>query len=203
MSLRCAACIAFVALAGCDKLGWSGSAPPESHERPGSEELKSIAYLPQKPAPGTAQYLYDHLDRARSCRDLELATRWNRPPDIPSGPFHKKLLYVSGGVPGAIPKDTEVFFAGRIEKGESLPSGDAGWIVRLRDGTALQAVEAAETWQRQEQDEESHTSAALVKPYIAGRALCGHGVYQRQITLPGRAESMPLISMLFVMDRSR
>ncbi len=207
MSLRSAALItlagSLAALAGCDKLGLSGPTATASHARPSAQQLQSIAYLPQAPAPGTTQHVFEHVDRARTCGDLELAMRWNRPPDIPTGPFHKKLVYVSDGVPEGLPKDSEVFFAGRIEKGESLPSGDSGWIVRLADGSALQAVEAAETWQRQEQEEDSHTSAALVKPYIAGRKLCGHGVYQRLIQVPGQARPMPLVSMLFVMDRSR
>ena len=130
--------------------------------------------------------------------------RWNRPPDVKGGPFNEKMIYLASGIPAELPKQSEVFFLGTIERGQSLPSTGWGWSLKMADGSELQAIEAAEYWQKQEQSQQEGGAPAIVKPYARGRKLCGYGVYQGAI---GRAlnggGNVPLVSVLFAIDRAR
>jgi len=196
-------------LVGCDKLGslGLGSQQQTSSQRPTPQELKRIGYMSQA-AGADGHKVFDHLDRAKSCRDLQLAMRWNRPPDIPSGPFNKKMIYLSKGLPADLPKDSEVFITGTIKRGQSLPSGAWGWSITLGDGTEVQAIEPAEYWQKQEQEQDpqqqKESGAAIVKPNEPGRKLCGNGIYQGMTgkSLKGD-QSAPLVEVLFAIDRRR
>jgi hypothetical protein len=190
-------------LVGCDRLRFNEE-PPESTQRPTAPQLKLIAYMSQAKAGPDGRNIFDHLEQAKSCRDFELAMRWNRPPDVQGGPFDKKMVYLSSGIPGDLPKEAEVVIAGRIERGELLSSGSSGWSLRMKDGSEIQAIEPAEYWQKQQQTQAEGGAAAVVKPYTPGRALCGTGIYQGLIgRAPGRPENVPLFSVLFVMDRRR
>jgi hypothetical protein len=148
--------------------------------------------------------IFDKLSQARSCRDLELAMRWNRPPDIAGGPFEEKMIYVTSDLPANLPKQSEVFILGAIEHGQLLPSGAWGWSLKMADGSEVQAIEAAEYWQKQEQERQEGGSAADSKPYARGRKLCAHGIYQGPA---GRAlngtGAVPLVAVLFSLDRAR
>jgi hypothetical protein len=196
-----------VALAGCEKLGLGSGQQPVSTQRPTPEELERIGYMSQAVGPD-GRKVFDHLERAKSCRDLELAMRWNRPPDIRGGPFNEKMIYLSTKIPADLPKQSEVFVTGTIERGESLPSGAWGWSLKMSDGSEVQAIEPAEYWQKQEQQQDPQTqkegSAAIVKPNQPGRKLCGNGIYQGMIgkSLKGD-QSAPLVEVLFAIDRRR
>lgn len=154
--------------------------------------------------PGGGRRIFDKLGQARSCRDLELAMRWNRPPDVPGGPFNEKMIYLDSGIAANLPKQSEVFIEGTIERGQSLSSGGWGWTLKMKDGAEVQAIEAAEYWQKQEQDQQNGGAAASIKPYAPGRKLCAYGIYQGDI---GRAlngtGNVPLVSVLFSIDRRR
>ncbi|HVS76277.1 MAG TPA: hypothetical protein VHE11_05035, partial [Steroidobacteraceae bacterium] len=125
--------------AGCAKLGLGGG-QSHSAELPTARQLKLIHYMSQAPGPN-GRRVFDHLEQARSCRDFEIAMRWDRPPDVKGGPFDDKMVYISSRVPADLPKNSEVFISGRIEQGQSLPSGGSVWSVRLKDGGEVQAVE--------------------------------------------------------------
>ena len=190
--------VAATALSGCDKLGLS-NAPHGSGERPSPTELARIQYMSQAAQPD-GHKIFDHLEQARTCRDLELAMKWNRPPDIEGGPFNQKLIYLSRGMPADLPKQSEVFVSGTIERGESLPSGAWGWSLRMTDGSEVQAIESAEYWQKQQ----ASSAAAIVKPNAPGRKLCAHGIYQGPIgKSPKQDANVPLISVLFALDRRK
>ena len=130
--------------------------------------------------------------------------RWNRPPDVQGGPFNQRMVYLTAGVPPTLAKQAEVFISGRIKRGESLASGSSGWSLRLADGSEVQAIEPAEYWQKQEQDQQEGRGAAILKPYLSGRMLCGRGIYQGAIgkSLDGGGP-VPLVEMLFAIDRAR
>jgi hypothetical protein len=195
-------------LSGCDKLGLdklglgdSGAAAGDDGA-PAEEQLRKISYMSAEPAGPKGRKVYNHPEQAKTCEDLELAMRWNRPPNVAGGPFHKKMLYVGGQLPPELPKDTEVFITARIERGEVLPSGDAVWLLRMKEGPTIQAVESTNFWQKQEQDSQLGKTVAIVRPTKPGRAFCGHGVYQGPIAKqPGGDEHIPLVSMLYSMDR--
>ena len=203
---RCLGALLIVsaALSGCQKLGLGGNAQPVSTQRPSTDALERIRYMSQAVGPDGRKY-FDHLEQARSCRDLELALRWNRPPDIRGGPFDKKMTYLSSPFPADLPKQSEVFFIGRIERGESLPSGAWGWTLAMADGSEVQAIEPAEYWEKEEQQsQQSSSSAAIVKPNAPRRKLCGYGIYQGPIGKSLKGDrSVPLISVLFAIDRRR
>ncbi len=185
---------------GCDRLGLGEQAVTDDGA-PDEQQLRKISYMAVANSGPNGRKIYDHLEQARSCDDLELAMRWNRPPNVESGPFHKKLVYVSQQLPPDLPKNSEVFITARIERGGMLPAGGAGWLLRLPGGPAIQAVESANFWEKQEQDSQQ-TPAAIVKPTQPGRSFCGHGVYQGRIGKdPEQSENLPLVSMLFSMDR--
>ncbi len=190
-------------LPACDKLGLDRK-PQQSSQLPSAEELKRIAYMSQGPAGPDGRKLFDHLEQAKSCADLELAMRWNRPPDIEAGPFGKKMIYLKSDVPTDLPKQAEVFLSGVIKRGAPLSSGSSGWSVRLRDGSEIQAIEAAEYRQKQEQTQQEGGGAAFVQPYVPGRALCGYGIYQGPIGKAlGADKNVPLVSILFALDRKK
>jgi hypothetical protein len=193
-------------LTGCDKLGLDklglGSKPPTSAQRPSREELQRIQYMTQA-AGNDGHTIFNHLEQAKSCRDLELAMRWNRPPDIASGPFNQKLIYLAT-IPADLPKQSEVFLSGTIERGESLPSGAWGWSLQMTDGSEVQAIEPAEYWEKQEQEQQDASAAAIVKPGAPGRKLCARGIYQGLIGKSPKGEAnVPLVSVLFALDRRR
>jgi hypothetical protein len=194
--------VTVTALGGCDKLGLS-SKQHGSTQRPSPTQLERIQYMSQVDAPD-GHKVFDHLERAKSCRDLELAMRWNRPPDVEGGPFNKKLIYLSESIPTDLPKQSEVFISGTIERGESLPSGAWGWTLEMTDGSEVQAIETAEYWEKQQQAQQDGSAAAIVKPSAPGRKLCIHGVYQGLIgKSPKRSGNIPLVSVLFALDRGK
>jgi hypothetical protein len=188
---------------GCDKVELNRT-PQQSTQRPSPQQLETIGYMSQATVGPDGRKVFDHLEQARSCRDLELAMRWNRPPDIEGGPFNKKMVYVSSSIPADLPKQSEVFISGTIERGETLSSGSSGWSLKMNDGFEVQAIEPVEYWQKQEQIQQDGGGAALVKSYTPGRVFCAYGVYQGVI---GKAmehgQNVPLVSVLFAMDRDK
>jgi hypothetical protein len=194
--------VTVTALSGCDKLGLSGK-PQPSTQRPSPTELERIRYMSQAGS-RDGRRIFDHLEQAKSCRDLELAMRWNRPSDVEGGPFNKKLIYLSRSMPADLPRQSEVFVSGRIERGESLPSGAWGWSLEMTDGSEVQAIETADYWEKQQQAQQDGIAVALVKPSAPGRKLCIHGVYQGLIgKSPKRGGNIPLVSVLFALDRGK
>src|SRR5581483_8895166 len=83
---------------GCDRLGIGEQAVTDDGA-PDEQQLRKISYMAVANSGPNGRKIYDHLEQARSCDDLELAMRWNRPPNVESGPFHKKLVYVSQQLP--------------------------------------------------------------------------------------------------------
>lgn len=190
------------ALAGCGKLGLGGS-PQHSNELPTAQQLKAIRYMSQAPGPD-GRRVYTRLEQAKSCHDLEIAMRWNRPPDIKAGPFGQKMVYVSSQMPANLPKDSEVFVTGTIEAGRSLPSGGSIWSLKLKDGGEVQAIETAQYAEKQEEAQQSGGPATMIHPYTPRRMLCAYGVYQGNIGLAmDNRGHVPLISIFFAMDRYR
>lgn len=189
-------------LSGCSKLGLGGR-PPQSKQLPTAHELKTIHYMSQAKGPD-GRPLYDHLDQAKSCHDLEIAMRWNRPPDIKSGPFNQKMVYVASGMPGGLAKNAEVFITGVIKAGRSLSSGGSVWSLKLKDGSEVQAVETAQYAEKQDEAQQAGGHATMLHPYTPGRLLCAYGVYQGDIGMPlSQKGHVPLVSVLFAMDRWR
>ena len=191
-----------ISLAGCSKLGLGGK-PQHSAELPTPRELKSIRYMSQAPGPD-GRRVYDHLGKARSCHDLEIAMRWDRPPDVRGGPFDDRMVYVTARMPAGLAKNSEVFVTGVIEQGQSLPSGGSVWAVRLRNGSEVQAVETAQYAEKQEEAQQGGGNTTMVHPYTRGRMLCAYGFYQGNtgLGLNGHGH-VPLVSVLFAMDRRR
>ncbi|MGH8296419.1 MAG: hypothetical protein ACRETZ_13145, partial [Steroidobacteraceae bacterium] len=97
-------------LAGCSKLALGGK-KPSSAELPTPRQLRSIRYMSQVRGPD-GRRVYNDLAQARSCRDLKIAMRWDRPPDVRGGPFNDKMVYVSARMPADLPKNSEVFISG-------------------------------------------------------------------------------------------
>jgi hypothetical protein len=188
---------------GLDKLGWGDSATPAGGDgAPDENQLRKISYMSTDSAGPQGRRLYSHPEQAKTCGDFELAMRWNRPPNVAGGPFHQKLRFVGAQLPADLPKNTEVFIQGRIERGQILPSGDAVWLLRMKDGPTVQAVEATNFWEKQEQDSQLGKTVAVVKPTKPGRAFCGHGVYQGAIAKnPADGSNIPVVSMIYSMDR--
>jgi hypothetical protein len=184
---------------GCDQLG-NG---PESDGAPSVQELQKISYMSSSAADAKGRKLYGRYEEAKTCEDLELAMRWNRPPNVAGGLFHQKIVYLTSGVPDDLSKESEVFITGTIERGRNLDSGALGWQLRMRDGTVAQAVETQNFLQKQDAAAQDSKVAALQKPNKPGRTFCGQGVYQGMIGKdPDHPDkSIPLFSMLFAMDR--
>lgn len=189
-------------LAGCDKLGL-GSGPTQSKQLPTAQQLKSIAYMSQATGPD-GRHLYDHVEQAKSCHDLELAMRWNRPPDVKGGPFNQRMVYVSSDLPANLSKNSEVFVTGAIKAGQTMSSGGLVWSLKLKDGSEIQAVESAEYAAKEEEAQQGGGLAMMVHPYTPGRLLCAYGVYQGNIgTALDQHTRVPLVSVIFAMDRRR
>lgn len=187
-------------LVGCGKLGLSNP-PQHSSALPSAKQLKSIHYMSQVAGPD-GRRVFDHLEQAKSCHDLEIAMRWNRPPDVKSGPFNDKMVYVSAAVPANLPKNSEVFFSGPVKAGRALPTGGSIWSLRLQDGSELQAIETEEYADKQAVAQQSGGPATMIHPYTPRRMLCGNGVYQGAIgmAMDGHGH-VPLLSIMFAMDR--
>lgn len=197
-----AALVLTALLTGCDKLGLGGESA-QSKELPTPRELKAIRYMSQAKGPD-GRPVYDHLEQAKSCHDLEIAMRWNRPPDVKAGPFNGKMTYVLSGVPGGLSKNAEVFITGVIKAGRSLSSGGSVWSLRLKDGSEVQAVETAEYAQKQDEAQQAGGHATMLHPYTPGRLLCAYGIYQGPIGMAlDQKRRVPLVSVLFAMDRFR
>jgi len=190
---------------GCDRLGLGGQSGPVADGAPSEQELQKISYMASADSGPNGRKLYTHFEQAKTCGDFELAMRWNRPPNIESGPFHKKMIYLTASVPADLPRDSEVFITGTIEQGETLPSGAARWYVKMRDGARIQAIETADYYEKEEQEsQEGGKATALVEPNRPRRIFCGNGVYEglRGKDLEGD-KKLPLVSMLFTMDRKK
>lgn len=200
-----------ILLAGCSRVGvWLdklglGNQPQHSTELPSSRELKRISYMSQAKGPD-GRPVFDHLEQAKSCHDLEIAMRWNRPPDVKSGPFNDKMVYLSAQTLANLPKNSEVFLSGVIRAGRSLPAGGNIWSLKLKDGTEIQAIETTEYAEKQAEAQQAGGAATIVHPYTPGRMLCGNGVYQGNIGIAldqHQQQHVPLVSILFTMDRRR
>lgn len=208
LNLRLAAIGVLLAtvLTGCDKLGLDRLGfghKEQSKQLPSARELKTIRYMSQSAGPD-GRKVFDHLEQAKSCHDLEIAMRWNRPPDIKSGPFNGKMVYLSAAVPASLPKDTEVYVSGEIEQGEAQPSGSSVWALKLKDGSEVQAIESTGYAQKQAEAQQEGGHATMVRPYTHGRVLCAYGIYQGTSGLSlDQKRHVPLISILFAMDRRR
>lgn len=192
-------------LAGCNKLGLGGldlAGHQASKRLPTPRQLKAIAYMSQKAAPD-GRKIYDHLEQAKSCHDLEIAMRWNRPPDVKSGPFNQKMTYVSASLPADLAKNSEMFVTGVIKAGQSLSTGGAVWALKLKDGTQIQAVESQQYTDQQSEAQQAGGHATMVHPYTPGRLLCAYGVYQGNIGTVDQQQHVPMVSILFAMDRAK
>jgi hypothetical protein len=205
LSLRMAALILLAGMAtGCDKLG-IGNKIAEPAETPTEQELAKISYMTSANTGVNGRKLYIHPEEAKTCGDFELAMRWNRPPNVEGGTFRKKMVYLTAGMPADLPKSSEVFIRAKIEKGMTMPSGAAGWSLRMKDGTVVQAIESANFWEKEEQAaQDSGNKGAVVSPTVPGRAFCAHGIYEG---ITGKASEqdtkIPLFSLLFAMDRDK
>lgn len=204
MSLKVGAIIVLANMAaGCDRLG-VGHQAAEPDGAPSEQELQKISYMSSADSGPKGRRLFDHVEEAKTCGDFELAMRWNRPPNVEGGMFHKKIAYLAGGIPADLPKDSEVFVTAKIEKGQTLTEGGVAWYLRMPDGTLLQAIEMAGFLEKQDQAAQERKPVALVKPYTPGRIFCGQGVYQGAVGKdPGADRRIPLISVLYAMDRAR
>jgi hypothetical protein len=204
-ALRIGALLLLASLAGgCDKLG-VGNAPPEPAATPTDTALQKIGYMTSANTGPQGRKQYTHLEEAKSCGDLELAMRWNRPPNVAGGPFSKKLIYLTDTIPADLPKDSEVFIVASIEKGDPLVAGGEAWILKMKDGSLAQAAEMANFMEKQEQDIQGSKLVTLDKPNKPGRAFCGRAAYQG---LNGKdpvqdEKKIPLFSMLYAMDRDK
>jgi hypothetical protein len=204
-ALRIAAMILLASLTGgCDKFGM-GNKPTEPAETPTDTAQRKISYMTSANTGPQGRKQYDHLEEAKSCGDLELAMRWNRPPNVAGGPFSKKMIYLTDSIPADLPKDSEVFIVASIEKGDPLVAGGEAWILKMKDGSLAQAAEMSNFIEKQEQDTQGGKLVTLDKPNKPGRAFCGRAAYQG---LNGKdpvqdGKKIPLFSMLYAMDRDK
>jgi len=190
-------------ISGCDKLGLGHEAPVPD-EAPTSQELKKIAYMSSADSGPNGRKAYTQPEEAKTCGDYELAMRWNRPPGVEGGPFQQKMVYLRSTLPADLPKNSEVFIRATIEEGEILPSGSARWYLRMQDGTLVEAVEGAGFREKQEQAAQDSKQSALVSPEKPHRAFCAHGIYQGVAGKdPAKDAKIPLVSVLFAMDRKK
>jgi hypothetical protein len=191
------------ATAGCDQLGLGGKQAAVPDGAPEEQALQKIAYMSSANSGVNGRKVYTRLEEAKTCADLELAMRWNRPPGVESGPFHQKMVYLSGDVPADLPAKSEIFLRAIIEDGQTLPSGAARWFLRMKDGTRVQAIEDAGFYEKQEQASQPG-QAALVEPNKPKRTFCGNGVYQGVVGKdPDQDKKIPLVAVLFAMDRKK
>jgi hypothetical protein len=188
---------------GCDKLG-IGTRAPVADEAPTEPELQKISYMSAADTGVNGRKLYTRFEEAKTCGDFELAMRWNRPPGLEGGPFHQKMVYLRAMLPADLPKNSEVFIRATIEEGEALPSGSARWYLRMQDGTLVEAVEDSSFMEKQEQAAQESKQTALVQPNTPHRAFCGHGIYQGVAGKdPAKDDKIPLVSVLYAMDRKK
>jgi hypothetical protein len=190
----------------CDKIGLGNKAPvPDG--APDQQQLAAISYMSSANSGAKGRKLYSHYEEAKTCGDFELALRWNRPPNVEGGPFQKKMVYLTTGIPADLPKDSEVFITATIERGETMPSGSAGWSLKMQDGSRVQAIETSNFWEKEEQAAQSAQpggTVAIVKPEKPGRTLCAQGVYEgRAGKAADQEQKIPLVSVMFAMDRDR
>lgn len=204
LSLEVSAVILLAGItAGCDKLGF-GSKPAGPDGAPSEQELQKISYMSATESGVKGRRVYGHLEEAKTCGDLELALRWNRPPNVEGGAFFKKMTYLTATVPADLPKDSEVFIRAKIETGDTLSAGGMTWSLRMPDGTRVQAIEMGSFLEKQEQAAQEGKFVAIVKPNKPGRAFCAQGVYQGVAGKhPDEEKKIPLVSVLFAMDRDK
>lgn len=189
--------------AGCDKLG-IGNKTTEPEAVPTEQELNRISYMSAGSSGPNGRRKYEHLEEAKTCGDLELAMRWNRPPNVAGGVFDTKMVYLTSGIPADLPKDSEVFIAAKIESGDALSVGGELWYLKMADGTRVQAAEPANFWEQQAVVAQDNKLVAIVKPGKPGRAFCGQGVYQGLTgKMPDHDTMIPQVSIMFAMDRDR
>src|ERR1700753_1959002 len=201
-AMKWGALFARASRAGCDKLASINkvAGPPET---PPEADLAKISYMSSANAGPQGRKVYDHLEQAKSCADLEIAMRWHRPPNVSGGPFGKQMVYLGQTVPADLSQDSEVFLRAKIEKGDPLVAGGEVWLLRMTDGTAVQAAEMADFLEKQERASQDSKVVALEKPNKPGRVFCGQAVYQG---LKGKDpaqedKKIPLFSVLYAMDR--
>jgi hypothetical protein len=189
---------------GCDKLGM-GNKVVGPAEVPSEQALQKISYMSSANSGPQGRKQYNHFEEAKTCADFEVAMRWNRPPNVPGGPFSKQMVYLTSDIPADLPKDSEVFIASTIVKGDPLVAGGEAWLLKMKDGTTVQAAEMANFMEKQEQDTQGAKLAALNKPNKPGRAFCAQAVFQG---LEGKDsdqpdKKIPLFSILYAMDRDK
>jgi hypothetical protein len=188
-------------LAGCDQAK-KVTGPPEV---PSDAQLKQISYMTTADAPN-GRKTYTQLWEAKTCGDLETAMRWNRPPNVAGGSFGKRMVYLTNNVPADLDDDSEVFLVGTIEKGDPLVAGGEVWLLKMRDGSLVQAAETADFITKQEaQTAGNPNQASLSKPNKPGRALCAHAAYQgmRGKDPMQQEKKIPLFSVLYAIDRDK
>jgi hypothetical protein len=116
------------------------------------------------------------------------------------------MVYLADTVPADLPKESEVFIRGTIERGDQLVAGGWAWIVKMHDGSLLQAAEMQDFITKQDQETAGNSKAmTLDKPSKPGRAFCGQAVFQG---VKGKApndegKKIPLFSMLYAIDREK
>jgi hypothetical protein len=204
-ALRVGTWLLALALGGCDQFGAAKKAmgPPEV---PSDAELKKISYMTAENSGPQGRKTYTHLWEAKTCADFETAMRWNRPPNVRGGSFGMQMVYLTDTVPADLPKDSEVFLRGTIEKGDPLVAGGWAWIVKMKDGSLVQAAEMQDFITKQDQETVGNSKAmTLDKPSKPGRAFCGQAAYQGLNGKDPNQEDkkIPLFSMLYAIDREK
>jgi len=188
-------------LAGCDQAK-KVTGPPEV---PSDAQMKKISYMTAADAPN-GRKTYTQFWEAKTCGDLETAMRWNRPPNVAGGSFGKRMVYLTNNVPADLDENSETFLVATIEKGDPLVAGGEVWLLKMRDGSLVQAAETADFMTKQEaQTAGNPNQAALSKPNKPGRAFCAHAVYQGlRGKDPAQPEKkIPLFSVLYAIDREK
>jgi len=205
LGLRIGAVLLLAALAGgCDQFGMGRKAAGPA-EVPSDSDLNRIGYMTSVNTGPQGRKVYNRLEEAKSCRHLETAMRWNRPPNVAGGPFSKQMVYLTTTIPADLPENSEVFIVATIEKGDPLVAGGEAWLLKMKDGSLVQAAEMANFLEKQEQDTQGGKLLALDKPNKPGRAFCGQAVYQgRNGKDPMQDQKkIPLFSMLYAVDRDK
>lgn len=187
-------------LAGCNQAKDAG--PPEV---PADAQMKKISYMTSADGP-QGRRSYTQLWEAKTCGDLETAMRWNRPPNVAGGSFGQRMTYLTNSVPTDLADNSEVFLRGSIEKGDPLVAGGEVWLLKMKDGSLVQAAETADFLTKQEaQTAGVPNQAALSKPNKPGRAFCAHAVYQglRGKDPMQQEKKIPLFSVMYAIDRDK
>jgi len=200
-SSKVGAFLLLAGLAGCDQAS-KVTGPPEV---PSDADLKKISYMTTADS-AQGRKTYTQLWEAKTCADLETAMRWNRPPNVVGGSFGKRMVYVTNTVPADLKDESEVFLSASIEKGDPLVAGGEVWLLKMQDGSLVQAAETADFIAKQEaQTAGNSNQSSLTKPNRPGRAFCGHAVFQgvRGKDPMQEEKKIPLFSMLYAMDREK